>query len=264
MKKRAGKPKRPAKQKKGTASPKDDVLERRFNSRAELDTLLAKSGALGDTEDVVGAFKQAVAKGVPPQPVIMALWQDEPEFASPEDAEQLFSNLLGLYELVASGTNFDLSAQSTVASSKRQRAPTPEPLTGAPDDAWLESAWRHLDDAPKERERLGHAFDNRQDALVSLIDASELSDAGFAFVRELCFEIFAMLELGGRHLRTVHEEDVPQTLKDDALPDAVRRWVDDALVEAEDADEHPLPEDEHPDVRDLALRLAEALWQSAT
>lgn len=261
--KRQGKAKRPAKPKKQTEGG-DDVLQRRFDGRAELDALLAKSGALGDTEDVVGAFKQAVAKGVPPQPVIMALWQDEPEFASPDDAEKLFSNLLGLYELVASGASFDVSAQSSVAPSKRQRAPAPDALTGAPDDAWLESAWRYLDDAPKERERLGHAFDNRQDSLVSVIDASELSDAGFAFVRELSFEVFAMLELGGRKLRTVHEEDVPEAVEDDALPESLRRWIDDALVEAEDADEHPLPEAEHPDVRDLSLRVAAALWASGS
>lgn len=239
-----------------------DELPRRFEGRAALDGLLAESGALGDVEDVVGAFRDAVAKGIPPQPVILALWEDEPRFSSPAAAERLFSNLLGLYELVASGEVFDLTASAKVERTKKARAPAPPALTGAPDSEWLETAWRYLDDAPKERERLGHAFDNRQDALVSVIDASGLSDAGFAFVRELCFEVFSMLELGGLHVGTVEEQDVPEA-PDDALPDALVRWVDDGLVEAEEADEQPLPEAEHPDVRDLALRLVTALWKAA-
>lgn len=237
----------------------DDELQRRFDGRKELDALLTKSGALGDVEDVVQAFRDAVAKEVPPQPVIMALWEDEPRFESPDDAERLFSNLLGLYELIASGQPFDLGAGMTVERTKKQRAPAPPPLEGAPDSEWLESAWRYLDDAPRERERLGHGFDNRQDSLVSVIDASGLSDAGFAFVRELCFEVFAMLELGGLHLGSVEEEDVPAEPLE-SLPEALVRWVDDGLVEAEEADEQPLPEEEHPDVRDLTLRLLSALW----
>lgn len=256
-----GKPKRPPKKKDGG----DDEVElaRRFDGRRALDELLAKSGALGDTEDVVGAFKQAVAKQVPPQPVIQALWQDEPHFDSPKDAERLFANLLGLYDLIASRETFELEEERAVGRTKRQPASKPDALGAAPDDAWLEAAWRYLDDAPKERERLGHAFDNRQDALVSFIDASELSDAGFAFVRELCFEIFAMLELGGRKVRSVDAADVPDEVEDDVLPDSVRKWVDDALVEAEEADEQPLPEEEQPDVRDLSLRLVSALWQAS-
>lgn len=237
----------------------DDELPRRFDGRSELDVLLTKSGALGDVDDVVQAFRDAVAKEVPPQPVIMALWADEPRFESPDDAERLFSNLLGLYELVASGQPFDLGAGMKVERTRKQRAPAPSPLEGAPDSEWLESAWRYLDDAPRERERLGHGFDNRQDSLVSVIDASGLSDAGFAFVRELCFEVFAMLELGGLHLGSVEEADVPAEPLE-TLPEALVRWVDDGLVEAEEADEQPLPEEEHPDVRDLTLRLLSALW----
>lgn len=261
------KPTRPPK-KGGAKAPRarraahGDELVRRFDGAKELDGLLARSGALGDVEDVVQAFKDAVAKDVPPQPVIMALWEDEPRFDSPADAEALFANLLGLYELVASGQSFDLGAGTAVVRTRKARAPAPPPLTEAPDTDWLELAWRYLDDAPRERERLGHAFDNRQDALVSLIDASGLSDGGFAFVRELCFEVFAMLELGGRHVGVVDEAHVPDG-PPPALPEALRQWVDDGLVEAEAADEEPLPEAEHPDVRDLALRLVGALWRAA-
>lgn len=244
------------------SSSSEDTLPRRFDGRASLDALLTKSGALGDVEDVVQAFRDAVAKAVPPQPVILALWEDEPRFESPSDAEALFSNLLGLYELVASGEPFDLGASAKVERTKKARAPAPPPLSGAPDDDWLEGAWRYLEDADRERERLGHAFDNRQDALVSVLDASGLSDAGFAFAREVAFEVFSMLEVGGRSVGTVHEGDVPEQPADD-LPESFVRWVDDGLVEAEAADEQPLPEAEQPDVRDLTLRVVSALWAAS-
>jgi hypothetical protein len=239
----------------------DDAMERRFDGQAVLEKLLAKSGALGDVEDVLGAFREAVAKGVPPQPVIMALWPDEPRFESVKDAEALFANLLGLYELVASGEPFDLGPKGSLGKVKREKAPRPEPFAGdAPTAEWLEAAWRFLEDAPKEREKLGHAFDNRQDALVSVIDASGLSDAGFAVARELCFEVFAMLELGGRTVAPVGA--LPR--KDGELPEALEAWIEDGLVEAEAADELPLPEAEQPGVRALVKRLVGALWASAT
>jgi hypothetical protein len=257
---KGGRPARPSSRPR--PAPQDDALPRRFDGRTTLDGLLAKSGALGDVDDVVQAFRDAVAKGVPPQPVILALWEDEPRFTSPADAEALFSNLLGLYELVASGQPFDLGARATVERTRKQRAPVPAPLAGAPDDEWLEAAWRSLEDAPKERERLGHAFDNRQDALVSLLDGSGLSDAGFAFAREVAFEVFSMLEVGGLHVGAVHESDVPAAPSSD-LPEPFVRWVDDGLIEAEDADEQPLPEAEQPDVRDLTLRVVTALWKAA-
>lgn len=235
-----------------------DAMERRFDGQAVLEKLLSKSGALGDVEDVLGAFREAVAMGVPPQPVIMALWPDEPRFESGKDAEALFANLLGLYELVASGEPFDLGPKGALGKTKREKAPRPEPFPGAaPSAEWLESAWRFLEDAPKEREKLGHAFDNRQDALVSVIDASGLSDAGFAVARELCFEVFAMLELGGRAVATVEEDALPR--KDVALPEALEAWLEDGLVEAEAADELPLPEAEQPAVRALVRRLVAAL-----
>lgn len=264
MKRRVTTPKRPPKKRparptrRTPASGDEDALVRRFDGRATLDALLAKSGALGEVDDVVQAFRDAVKKDIPPQPVILALWADEPRFDSPADAERLFSNLLGLYELIAAGQPFDLGASAAPARVKRARAPAPPPLSGPPEGDWLEAAWRYLDDAPKERERLGHAFDNRQDALVSVIDAAGLSDAGFAFARELCFEVFAMLELGGRAVATIDGDDVPAT--SEGLPEALVRWVDDGLVEAEDADEQPLPSAEHPEVRALTLRLVAALW----
>lgn len=254
----AGRPgsRRPAR----AAPPSEDSFARRFDGRQTLERLLQRSGALGDVDDVLGAFKEAVAQGHPPQPVIMALWPDEPRFESPKEAEQLFSNLLGLFELVASGETFDVGRALPPGVSRRERAPRPEALEGAPSLDWLEGAWRFLEDTPRERDRLGHAFDNRQDALVSVIDASGLSDAGFAVVRALAFEVFALLELGGRSVRTVHEEQVTD---DGALPDSLREWIEEGLVEAEAAEELPLPEADQGPARDLAVRVVAALWRAS-
>ncbi len=253
----APKPRRPAKR------SDDDQLARRFDGREALDRALKQAGALGDVDDVVQAFRTAVEQGVPPQPVILALWEDEPRFASPADAEQLFANLLGLYELVASKDPFDLGARhARVERVKKEKALPPVSLGDAPPDLeWLEAAWRYLEDSPKERERLGHAFDNRQDALVSVIDAAGVSDAGFAVCRELAFEVFALLELGGLRLGSVDEAAV-SAVGAAPLPDALVRWVEDGVIEAEAADEQPLPVDEQPAVQALAIRLVSALWAS--
>ena len=67
------------------------------------------------------------------------------------------------------------------------------------------TAWRYFDDFPKDRQRFEHAFENRQDALVSWLDDSGLDDAGFALARHLVGEVFAMLELGGREVESIED-----------------------------------------------------------
>jgi hypothetical protein len=88
-----------------------------------------------------------------------------------------------------------------------------------------------------------------------------LSDAGFAVARELVFEVFALLEVGGFSVKAVGEAKVPKTPA--VLPEALVEWIDEALVEAEAADELPLPEAEQPAVRALVLRSVSALWTHA-
>jgi len=43
---------------------------------------------------------------------------------------------------------------------------------------------------------LTHAFENRQDALLLDLEGQALSDEAFLCARRLCFELFAMIELG--------------------------------------------------------------------
>lgn len=238
----------------------DDELERRFDGREALEKLLTRSGSVADAEDVAEAFRLAVKDGVPPAVVIQALWEDEPRFESPRDARALFANLFGLYDLVASGASIDLGARSE--RTKREKAARPEPFGEAgPDDTFVEAAWRFLDDHPKEREKLAHAFDNRQDALVSWLDASGLGDDAFALARRLLDDVFAMLELGGRTVATVAESKIPA--QGGALPAPLAAWIDEGVFEAEQDEGAPLSADEAAKVRELVTRGALALWTAA-
>jgi hypothetical protein len=235
----------------------DDALERRFDGRAALQKLLAESGSLADVEDVANAFALAVKDGVPPSVVIPALWEEEPALSSVEQARALFGNLLGLYDLVASGRPVNLSVGAKPA--KRKKTPPPKPFgADGPDEAFVETAWRHLDDHPKAREKLEHVFDNTQDALISWLDAAGLSDEGFALGRHLLFEVFAMLVLGGAKVKPVDTARLP---KDGvALPAALATWLEEGVYEAETDQTRPLKAAEATKLRELLYRAAGGLW----
>lgn len=237
----------------------DDDIDRRFEGRAALDGLLTQSGSLADTEDVVAAFQAATKEGIPPAVVIQALWEDEPRFESAGQAGRLFGNLLALFELVASGAPLDLTAQAA-AKARATKAQRPPPFgEGEPDDDFVEAAWRYFDDFPKERERLGHSFDNRQDALVSWLDLKGLDDDAFVLAHALVSDVHAMLEVGGHSCSAVREADIPEA---PALPEALARWIDEGVFEAEQHEEAPLGQAKAEQVRSLAARAASALWQS--
>jgi hypothetical protein len=241
---------------------KREDIERSFEGRVVLEKLLAASGTIADAEDVAGAFEKAVKEGVPAPVVIQALWEDEPRFESPDDAARLFGNLLGLYELIAEGQKVDLSAPG--AKVKREKATRPEPFGDeGPTDAFVESAWRWFDDFPKERQRFEHAFENRQDALISWLDDAGLDDAGFALARHLVGEVFAMLELGGGKVDSLDESMLPKQGSLDALPKALSEWIDESLFEASSDEQEPMPEAQVNKVREVVARAAQAMWKSA-
>ena len=143
--------------------PQSEVaeLERRFEGRARLQTLLEKAGVVADVEDVAEAFRAAQKDDLPPATVINALFEDEPQFPSPKDARALFGNLFGLWELLETGADVDLKAPTPRAKAPPPpTAPTFFPKEG-PDDAWVERAWRYLDVAPpKEHQKLRHAYEH--------------------------------------------------------------------------------------------------------
>lgn len=244
----------------GSAESPDAELPRGFEGRAVLQQLLDRSGTLADVEDVVGAFQQAVKDEVPASIVIQALWEDEPRFENPEQARALFGNLLGLYDLVAQGELPDLSVDARPKKVKREKASPPGHFDAdGPTQDFVEAAWRYLDDHPREYERAQHAFENRQDALITWLDAAGLGDDGFALARNTLFEIFAMLEQGGMRVASIAEEDIP-TKPSTPLPDALAEWIDEAVFEAEQHETAPLSPSESKQARGLITRAAFALW----
>lgn len=243
-------------------SRRDEDIDREFEGYDVLQKLLADSGAIADADDVVEAFQQAIKDGVSAPEVIHDLWIDEPRFNRPADAARLFGNLLGLYDLALAG---DLTGPTEHAPRvKHVKAQKPSEFGDAgPTREFIDAASRWFDDYKKERERFHHAFDNRQDALVSWLDDSGLDDAGFGLARHLLGEAFAVLELGGKKVASLDESMMPKTATLEALPGDLGAWLEETLVDEATREEDPLPEKEAVKVRELVARAAKAMWDTA-
>ncbi len=238
-----------------------DDFKREFEGYETLELLLAQSGALADAEDVAEAFSQAAKDGADAREVISDLWADEPHFSTPAEAARLFGNLLALFDLAAADA-LPRPGARRAPKVKQVKAERPADLGGQPPDAaWLVAAERFFDDFPKERERLAHAFDNRQDALVSWLDDSGLSDTGFGLSRYVLSTLFALLELGGRTVKPLDGAMIPDHAPVDALPSPLDEWLE-ATLREESADKAQLvPAQEAARVRQLVTQAARAMWQ---
>lgn len=260
-------------------------LERHFEGAGVLDELLALAGSRYDTEGVLVAFRTAHKEGDAPRDVIPALFDGEPRFPSPELARRLYGNLFGLWDLAASGGTVELEAPAPVERPPRPvRTPAPAPFgPGGPDEAFVEQAWRHLEDDERARTRLHHAFENRQDALLQALDEAGLSDEGYGVARFLLFELHAFLELGrpdkglarvdpralaappsqgGRPSQDSPPSQGSPPFQGSPLPPALVAYAEEALFEAEQDEEAPVPAEELPRVRELVMRGLAALWNA--
>ncbi len=238
---------------------------RHFEGAQVLDGLLELAGTPHDSLTVLTHMRQAHAEGRPSQEVISDLFEKEPRFASPELARRLFQNLLGLWDLVAEGKPVRLEEGPRPPRPKKEKLPPP-PLfaPGEPDTAFVEAAWRYLEDDEKARTRLHDAFENKQDAILGALDAAGLTDEGYAVAHHLLFELHAMLELGWpQGLASV----APKAMEDSGtevppVPAALTAYADEALYEAEQDEEHPLAPEELTKVRTLVKRGTAALWSA--
>jgi hypothetical protein len=237
-------------------------LSRTFEGAEVLDGLLELAGTPLTTADVVQAMKEGHASGEPSSEVIPTLFESEPRFSDPTYARKLFGNLLGLWDLVESGEEIDLEVKGPrTPRIKKAKPPAPTPFADEPDDGFVETAWRYLDEDEKARERAFHAFENRQDALVQWLDEQGLSDEGYGVVRHLLFELHAMLELGWppglASVRSAELEGPPGE-----VPGSLTEYVDEALFEAEQDEEAPLPASETGRARELVMRGLSSLWRA--
>jgi hypothetical protein len=259
-------------------------LERIFEGAEILDALLRSTGSPLSTHDVLGRMQTAIAEDGFPGDVIPRLFENEPRFADPVIARALYGNLLGLWDLLSQGedpaalgrlplqTGGDApdGVQTPVRPRRAARPPPPprrpEPFGEAgPDLDFVESAWQYLAVADRERERLAHSFENRQDALLGALDELELPDEADAVARTLLFELHAMLELGwGARVRRLSSADLRTEPSPHLIPPALAAYVDESVFEAEQDEEQPLPPDFGAMVRKVARAGWVALWSAGS
>jgi hypothetical protein len=233
-------------------------FDRRFEGAAVLAGLLALAGSPDGPEEVLAHFRQARQAGLAPGDVIPALFPEEPRFAEPDNARRLFQNLLGLWDLCAGPVSLALPGPRP----KKPKPVPPEPLgEGPPTAQWVESAGEYIDQDARARLRLLHSFENRQDALVTFLDEEGLSDEGYGVLRHLAFELHAMLELGyGTAPARVDPAALMGSPGGDGGPSALVSYADEALFEAEQDEEAPVPAAEGAALREWMRKLVAALW----
>lgn len=244
------------------------AFEHAFEGKAVLDGLLDLAGARVDTEGAMVRMREALRQREQREAVLPTLFDGEPRFPDPEIARRLFQNLLGLWDLLERGQPIPLDHPPELPTRPRSRRPIPErppPFEGeAPDDAWVEAAWRYLDEAPeRELTRLEHSFENRQDALVGLLDERGLPDELFALARQLLFELHAMIELGWPPgIRSVARAELQEAVSGQPPPAAFQDYADEALFEAEQDEEAPLTPADSARVKALVTLGLSALWSA--
>jgi hypothetical protein len=233
-------------------------LDRRFEGASVLAELLELAGSPYVPEEVLELFREARSGGGASSDVIPTLFPEEPRFQDTTLARRLFQNLLGLWDLSAG----QLSLALPGPRPRKVRPSPPSPFgEGFPSREWVELAWRYLDQDPRARTRLLHSFENRQDALVTFLDAEPLSDEGYGVLRHLAFELHAMLELGcGMAPGRVDPAVLMGSPGGDGGPSALVSYADEALFEAEQDEEAPVPAQEGAVLREWVRKLVAALW----
>jgi len=121
-------------------------------------------------------------------------------------------------------------------------------------------AWLAAD--RRARERLTDSFENRQDALLGSLDERGLSDEGWGVLRQLAFELHAVLE----HADGAAPASVPpEALEGDPaakVPVELIGLVEQVLARAEQDGTGPVPDTERETVRALGRRVLGALWEA--
>lgn len=242
-----------------------EEFQHHFEGPEVLAELVAAAGCTLTVEEIAERFKQAQADSEPAGEVIPTLFEGEPRFADPFMAQLTFQNLLGLWDLLAQGK--PMPRQKV---ERPPRAKKPEPVDPGefeeegPDADWMDAAWQYLDDiGEKGRTRMQHAFENRQDALLTHLDEVGLSDDGYLVARQLLLELHSMIELGWPPgVASLLDKDFAGAPGGAQVPEAFSSYVEEAIFEAEHDEEAPLPADEAKRVRDTVGRCLSALWRA--
>jgi hypothetical protein len=234
----------------------------RLESSEVLAELLAIARSSMSPDAVLRRFRAARAEGAEASEVIPTLFPEPPRFPHPDVARRLFQNLLGLWDAAASPA-FRLASEPAVARPRPERVPPPGPAgpTG-PDQAYVAAVRAWLATDRRARDRLADSFENRQDTLLGSLDERGLSDEGWGVLRQLAFELHAVLE----HADGAAPASVPpEALEGDPVakvPVDLIGLVDQALAPAEQDDPGPVPAAERETIRTLGRRVLGALWEA--
>ncbi len=235
----------------------------RFESPEVLAELLGIAGSSLGPEEVLQRFRAGRAEGAEANEVIPTLFPEPPRFPHPDIARRLFQNLLGLWHAAASPA-FRLPRASPDPRRPRpgKAEPPGPPGPGGPDAPYVEAVCAWLATDPRTRERLTDSFENRQDALLGSLDERGLSDEGWGVLRQLAFELHAVLE----HADGAAPASVPpEALEGDPAskgPVELIGLVDQAFARAEQDGTGPVPEAERDTVRTLGRQVLGALWEA--
>ena len=234
----------------------------RFESAEVLAELLDLAGSPLEPEEVLRRFRSGRAEGAEASEVIPTLFPEPPRFPNTDLARRLFQNLLGLWDASASPA-FRLPARASIPRLRPEKVPAPGPAGPAgPDRAYVEAVRAWLAADRRARDRLTDSFENRQDALLGSLDERGLSDKGWGVLRQLAFELHAVLE----HADGAAPASVPPEALEGApaakAPVELIGLVDQALASAEQDDPGPVPAAERETIRILGRQVLGALWEA--
>jgi len=242
------------------------AFEHAFEGKEVLDELLEIAGASVDTEGAVVRMREALRNKEPRESVVPTLFNGEPHFPNTDLARRLFQNLLGLWDLLARGQPVPLDSTPTRARPPKKPIPErPPPFEGdEPDEAWVEAAWKYLDEAPeREITRLEHSFENRQDALTGFLDEQGLPDEIFGLARQLLFELHTLIELGWPPgVRSLARAELQEAERGQPAPAALQAYADEAVFEAEQDEVAPLTPADSARAKALVTLGLKALWNA--
>lgn len=234
----------------------------RFEGPEALAELLGIAGSPLGTEEVLRRFRTGRAEGAEAGEVIPTLFPEAPRFPNPDVARRLFQNLLGLWD-AAQSPEFRLPSRTDPRRARPEKVPVPGPPgpTG-PDFAYVQAVRAWLASDRRARDRLTDSFENRQDALLCSLDERALSDEGWGVLRQLAFELHAVLE----HADGAAPASVPpEALEGDPAakaPVELSGLVDQALASAEQDSPGPVPAAERETIRTLGRQVLGALWEA--
>lgn len=177
-----------------------------------LASLLVSAGSRHGVEEVTECFARAQRAGEERSEVIPTLFPHEPHFASPAEAQRLYSNLFGLWDRIAAGLGaVDDAPELFTNPPLEQQLPPRGSLDGTQLTLDLvESVWKHLSVLPeRESRRLHDRFEGAQPSVLAWMEQIHLQEPAVLPASELVFETWAMFDhaFGGR-LDTVQWEDL--------------------------------------------------------